>query len=169
MLKHFSYGDNSGFGDQSSTAMVLGGSAVTVGLGFSMALVGPVVTLGVCALAFSAALKLSYSHNSERLAASRPYLENASNEAGPVAARSALGASTKSVYRLTKSEDPCQIFPKEFGTMFANGMLTEVVYDAGSSMMTSEKANESDTKEGMRMSFGQKVPLGRALLLLPEQ
>ena len=163
MLKPFRYGDDSGIGDQSSTAMSVGGSAVAVGLRFSLAVFGPVVTLGVGALALGAALKSSYSQSSEQLPASRPYLENASNKVGPVAAKSALGASAKSVYRLTKGEVPRQTFPQEFGTMFANGMLTEVAYDAGSSMMTSKKANESDTKEGAENEFWTKSALGASV------
>ena len=148
-FKHFRYGDDSGFGDQSSTAMILGGSAAGLGLRCAMYMFGSVVTLGVGALALGTALKSSYSQNSERLAASRSHLANASSNIGPVAARSALGASAKSAHRLTKGEDPRHTFPKEFGSTFVSGMATELVYDAGSQMMTSKAnlSNSDDTNE----------------------
>ena len=112
-----------------------------------MAMFGPAVTLGVGALALGAALNSSFPQNNEQLAASRPYLTNASDKAGPVAARSAVAASVKSGYGYTRGENPLQTFPKEFGANFANGMITEVAFDAGHSLMTSKKANDSDSDD----------------------
>ena len=87
-----------------------------------MAIFGPTVTLGVDALALGAALNSSFPQNSEQLAASRPYLAKASDMAGPVAARSAFGASVKSGYGYTRGGNPLQTFQNKFGTNFSNGM-----------------------------------------------
>ena len=132
-----------GFGDQSSTAMVLG----NLGVRCAMAMFGRTFTLGVGALALGAALSSSSPENNDQLAASRPYLANVSDKTGPVAARSAFGASVKSGYGYTRGENPLQTFTKEFGSNFANGMITELDYDKGHSLMTSKNAGDSDSDD----------------------
>ena len=134
-----------------------------------MVIFGPALTLGAGALAVKAVMSAppsSPSQPSGQSAAPSPSVAYASEKAGPVAAKSTSSAAVNSACRFTRGENPLHTFPAEFGTKFVNGMITEVAYDAGSSMMTSKKVNDSDsddTNEGGVNEFWTKCALGASV------